>query len=157
MGKFRVFTQNFTFWTTFSTFHWDHVSADIRWESTHCNIYMRVHWYCQEYTTCQTIIGVIHGKLRVFAQNFTFSTIFSQFTATIWTPINLESIYIAVYAYVSNGIVTNIPQREKLYGNKWVNYEFSPKISLFTLYFSSSPGPYAAGHAHSIHQYVRHT
>ena len=64
----------------------------------------------------------IHSSLRLYERIYTLSAYTLQHAHTC--PLVLSQIY----------------NREKLYGNKWVNYEFSPKISLFTLYFSHFTG-----------------
>ena len=48
--------------------------------------------------------------------------------------------YTLQYVYSCPLVMSQIYNIEKLYGNKWVNYEFLPKISLFTLYFSHLTG-----------------
>ena len=198
MGKLRVFAQNFTFYTIFFTFHRDHINAYIRWDPTHCTMCIVVHLYCHKYTTEKSYMVINEINYEFSLKISPFILYFSQFIATIWTAINgwepihcNLSIHVQWYCHkfttmksylVINGKITSFRPKfhlsnyifhispgprnrnytlrpytlphvytcplvlsqiyniEKLYGNRWVYYKFSPKISHFTLYFSHFTG-----------------
>ena len=51
------FSPKISLFKLFFTFHPDHMNADIRRESIHCNMCIPVHWYCHKYTRVE---GALH-------------------------------------------------------------------------------------------------
>ena len=103
-------------------------------------IYISVHWYCQTIAQKYSYLVKYIEKLH---QNYIFlNYIFtSQFLRPYERRYTLRAHRLQ-YVHTCPLGLSQIYHGKKLYGNKWVNYEFWPKFHFLHYIFHISPGPY---------------